>query len=152
MQIKTGSEVVNKLLEGAGGLTPGQLSGVIVEPVPAFNGPQTTEVRLMKLGCKLLPVMTVERGLGILAMGTDSVTGREVVIAKKSIGIPVIGGTTTTDIFVVHEVSSKPEAGLFFVTRTLAECHFVNITGNPAEQDIETGGRTLREIVNHLFT
>lgn len=150
MQMKTGSEVVNKALEGAGGLVSGQLSGVVVNPIPAFNGPQTTEGRLMKLGCKLSPVSNIERGMGILAMGTDAVTGRSVVFAKKSIGIPVIGGELTTDIFVVHDAAGKPESGLFFVTRTLAECHFVNITGKATEQDIETGGRTLRELADYL--
>lgn len=149
--MQTGNATINKVLATSGGLTPGQLSGVVVSPVPAFNGPQTTEARLMKLGCKLLPVSNIERGMGILAMGTDAITERPVVIAKKSIGIPVIGGDVSTDIFVVHEVASKPETGLFFITRTLAECHFVNITGKATEQDLETGGRTLRELANHLF-
>lgn len=150
MQMNTGSKVVNKALEGAGSLGISRPSGIVVNPIPALNSPQTTKERFTELGCKLLPITTIDRSLGILAIGIDAVTERPVAFAKKSVGIPVIGGTTSIDIFVVHDATSAPESGLFFITRTLAECHFVNITGKATEQDIETGGRTLRELADYL--
>lgn len=152
MQMKTGCEVLNKTLESVGGLTPGQFSTIKVLDVEQDDVSLTSvETRFMKQGHSIFRVSAALRSMGVLVMGKDSITGRDVVLTKKTIGIPVIGGEASTEIYAVHELSAKSGEGLFFVTRTLAECYFGNITGKPKLQELETGGRTLRELADHLF-
>lgn len=149
MQMKTGCSALNQVLEGVQ-LKAGQMSAIVVNPWAAFRGPQVIEKQFMEMGRRLLPVSNENRELGILAICTDSVTGREVVIAKKKVALPSLGSNGEFEVYAVHELHGKPENGLFFITRTLAECYFTSITGDPEQQDVETGGRTLKELSEYL--
>lgn len=147
----TGFKTLNKLLGN------GTIPMSMINQKPTLEGvgqdmhPSVLEVQFQSLKRRTYYRSTIHRGLGVLIIGCDVITERPVALAKKTIGQSVNGKLQDGEVFVVHDLYSPPETGLFFITRTLAECHLINITGKPSEQDIETGGRTLRELTEYLF-
>lgn len=84
---------------------------------------------------------------GIQLISIDCITGKRVSFRVTTISTNDKDACT---VFVVVPYHGRLEDGLFFITRTLAECYITNITGKPDEQDVETGGRTLKELIDYL--
>lgn len=90
---------------------------------------------------------------GLIAEGIDALTQTKTYLRKEKLVADVTGRPQPTrDVFVVHSGAVSVGDGLYFVTQTIAEVHFDNITGKHGREDSEpSGGRTLQEMVDHLF-
>lgn len=84
---------------------------------------------------------------GIQLITIDCVTSKAVAFCMATIST---NDQNIMPIFVVVPYHGKLVDGLFFITRTLAECYIANISGDPENQDVETGGRTLKELIDYI--
>lgn len=126
-KIPTGFLRLNEKLEALGGLKEGDLSA-----------PQ------LKIA-----------DIGMLKEGIDCVTQSKTILRRQEL-VNVRGKDRRDDartVYVVYSEHAGMDKGLFFVTHTLADVHFANITGaNKLHDDEPSGGRTLSEIIDHLFS
>lgn len=125
-QIPTGLPLLNEKLEALGGLKLGDLSA-----------PQ------LKIA-----------DIGLLKEGVDRVTGAKTILRRQEL-VATHSKDRKPDsrtVYIVYSELAGMNNGLFFVTHTLAEVHFNNITGVNKEACNEaSGGRTLPEMIQHLF-
>ena len=144
----TGSETLNKALGVIGGLKAGDFTQVGMKKA-------LEESCGMGVG-RLIPnsfkpeVTSVTPG-DMLAEGIDTLSNAKTFFVRQ---VLVMNGAPqhTSVVYAVYSATAGVEKGLFFVTRTLAEVHFANITGANREGCAEpSGGRTLSEIITHLF-
>lgn len=89
----------------------------------------------------------------VLKEGVDVLSQAKTFLRQQVLTAAVHGGgTAEREVFVVYGEQAGMEKGLFFITRTLAEVHFDNITGvNKAQDNEKSGGRTLTEMIEYLF-
>lgn len=90
---------------------------------------------------------------GLIAKGVDRLTQVETFLRKEKLTANITGRSEQAhDVYVVYASNVAMDKGLFFTTKTLAEVHFENITGEKGKEDSElSGGRTIQEIIQHLF-
>lgn len=124
----TGLPRLNKLLEASGGLktcvTKEKTSGV--------------SLRIA--------------ALGLLKEGIDRLTEAKTILRRQQLVGKRNGfSDDTRTVFVVYSETAGMEKGLFFLTHALAEVHFSNITGENAQCNEQSGGRTIQEMIQHLF-
>lgn len=100
---------------------------------------------LLQQGYKLTEPTAAEVEDGIVVIGTDFVTHDSVYFHRIDLNYQ----GTNWPVFVVYGVSG-PFSGLFFMTRTLAECYFENITADKEPDDHDSGGRLFGELIQFL--
>lgn len=128
-KLPTGLPELNKLLEETGGLRKGEFSNVKHAP----------SLRIADIG-------VVKDGIDCLTQA-KTILRRQQLVAKRN-GF----NDDVRTVFVVYSEAAGMEKGLFFLTATLADVHFSNITGEHKVHDAEnSGGRTLQEMLQHLF-
>lgn len=128
-KLPTGLPELNALLEKTGGLKKGDFTNV--------NYAATLRIS----------------DLGLLKEGTDRLTQAKTILRRQQLAAKRNGfSDDIRTVFVVYSEAAGMEKGLFFVTLTLAEVHFSNITGeNKAQCNEQSGGRTIQEMLQHLF-
>jgi hypothetical protein len=125
-KIPTGLPLLNEKLEELGGLKQGLFSGAQLKIAD----------------------------IGLLKEGVDRVTQAKTILRRQElVAASTDRPSASRTVYVVYSETAGMEKGLFFVTHTLADVHFNNITGANKEQCPEpSGGRTLSEMITHLFS
>lgn len=89
----------------------------------------------------------------VLLEGVDALSGAKTFLAHDDLVQHGVGERhMTRTVYIVYSEPVGVQKGMFFITKTLAEVHFANITGQNKVQDTEnSGGRTLSEMIQYLF-
>lgn len=135
--LPTGSSLVNKALK----------DGIKAGDMMSFgNNREYSRSAVVKAAMRF-------KDPGLLAKGIDRLTKVETFLRKEKLTANITGrGEEVRDVYVVYAGNVTIDKGLFFVTKTLAEVHFENITSDKGKEDSESsGGRTIQEMIQHLF-
>lgn len=100
---------------------------------------------LLKAGYKITKPTPEEVEAGVIVIGVDYITGVPVHLSRFKVELGAVDHT----VFAVHS-GYNPFIGMYFVTRTLAECYFENITADKEPEDHDSGGRLFGELIQFL--